>query len=83
MKILAIETSCDETAASVLEIKGNNFSILSNVVSSQVKTHAKYGGVVPEVAARKHAENIIPVISEALKIPSKPPFHKGGRGDLK
>jgi N6-L-threonylcarbamoyladenine synthase len=72
MKIFAIETSCDETAASVLEIKGNNFSILSNIVSSQVKTHAKYGGVVPEVAARKHAENIMPVILESLKFIKNP-----------
>jgi len=66
MKILAIETSCDETAASVVEGKGNKLKVLSNVVSSQIEIHKKYGGVVPEVAARHHVLNIIPVIKEAL-----------------
>ncbi len=67
MKILAIETSCDETAAAVVEIKkSTDFKALSNVVSSQIKTHAKYGGVVPEVAARLHVEKIIPIIDLAL-----------------
>lgn len=67
MKILAIETSCDETAASVAEGSGTKLSILSSVVASQIKIHKKYGGVVPEVAAREHVINIIPVIDEALK----------------
>ncbi len=67
MKILAIETSCDETAASVAEGKGNKLLIISNIVSSQIKIHKKYGGVVPEVAAREHVLNIIPVIDEALR----------------
>lgn len=62
MKILAIETSCDETAAAVIE-DGN---ILSNIISSQIDIHAQYGGVVPEVAARSHIEVIIPVIEQAL-----------------
>lgn len=62
MLILAIETSCDETAAAVLRDK----KILSNVVSSQIKIHAKYGGVVPEAAARAHTEVIMPVIEKAL-----------------
>jgi len=70
MIILGIETSCDETAAAVVEIKGGlknrRFSLLSNVISSQIKLHQKYGGVVPELAARKHTENIIHVIDEAL-----------------
>ncbi|MFZ5364716.1 MAG: tRNA (adenosine(37)-N6)-threonylcarbamoyltransferase complex transferase subunit TsaD [Patescibacteria group bacterium] len=66
MKILAIESSCDETAASVVEVKAGKFIALSNVVSSQIKTHAKYGGVVPEVAARLHVEKIIPIIDKAL-----------------
>jgi N6-L-threonylcarbamoyladenine synthase len=66
MRILGIETSCDETAASVLEIKRGRFNILSNVISSQIKVHQKYGGVVPELAARKHTENIIPVIDVAV-----------------
>ena len=64
MKILGIETSCDETAASVIE---NGERILSNVVVSQIDIHAVYGGVVPEVAARSHIEAIIPVIDEAVK----------------
>lgn len=76
MKILGIETSCDETAVAVLEIKkgnlarrsfsGGGFKLLSNIVSSQIKIHAKYGGIVPEVAARKQMEMIIPVIAQAL-----------------
>lgn len=61
--ILGIETSCDETAAAVV-YKGGE--ILSNVVSSQVEFHKKYGGVVPEIASRKHLELINPVIEEAL-----------------
>lgn len=68
MIILGIETSCDETAAAVLQAdKKKGAKILSSVVSSQIKTHAKTGGVVPEVAARMHIENILPVIDAALK----------------
>ncbi len=66
MNILGIETSCDETAASVIEIKNNTIKVLSNVVSSQINIHKKYGGVVPEVAARNHIKNIIPVINKAM-----------------
>jgi len=67
MKILGIETSCDETAAAVLEIKNSYFNLLSNVISSQIKIHAKYGGIVPEVAARKQIEMIILILEQALK----------------
>ncbi len=67
MKILAIETSCDETAVAILEIKGQNYKVLANLVSSQVYIHKKYGGVVPEVAARKHLENLLPLLNQALK----------------
>lgn len=63
MLILAIETSCDETAAAVVS---DGREILSSVVSSQVAIHAEYGGVVPEIASRKHLEMISPVISQAL-----------------
>ena len=63
IKILAIETSCDETAAAVVL---NGREVLSNVISSQIKLHTVYGGVVPELASRKHTENINPVIREAL-----------------
>ncbi len=67
MNILAIETSCDETAVAILNISSNRFKLLSNVVSSQIKIHAKYGGIVPEVAARKQIEMIIPVVEQAVK----------------
>ena len=66
MIILGIETSCDETAASIVEGRGNKLTVLSNVVSSQIEIHKKYGGVVPEVAAREHVLNILPVVNEAL-----------------
>lgn len=61
--ILGIETSCDETAAAVV---ARATDVRSNVVSSQVEIHAKYGGVVPEVASRAHVETIMPVVEEAL-----------------
>ena len=62
-KILAIESSCDETAASVIE----NGKLLSNIVSTQIDVHRKYGGVMPEIASRLHAENISIVIKEAME----------------
>ncbi len=61
--ILAIESSCDETAASVVK---NGREVLSNVISSQIPIHQKFGGVVPEVASRKHVENIASVVEMAL-----------------
>lgn len=63
MKILAIESSCDETAASVVE---DGRKVLSNAVATQIEEHKLYGGVVPEIASRRHAENICGVVSEAL-----------------
>ncbi|MBX3110757.1 MAG: tRNA (adenosine(37)-N6)-threonylcarbamoyltransferase complex transferase subunit TsaD [Fimbriimonadaceae bacterium] len=66
--LLAIETSCDETAAAV--VRGR--TVLSNVVASQAEMHAKWGGVVPEAAARAHVESIIPVIDEALSSAGRP-----------
>src|SRR2546425_4042264 len=62
--ILGLETSCDETAAAVITPDGR---ILSNVVSSQADLHARYGGVVPEVASRRHLELVAPVVQEALR----------------
>jgi tRNA N6-adenosine threonylcarbamoyltransferase len=62
-RILAIETSCDETAAAVVE---DGRRILSNVVSTQAAIHARYGGVVPEIASRHHIENVVPVIARAM-----------------
>ncbi len=64
IKILAIESSCDETAAAVVV---NGREVLSNVISSQIDLHTLYGGVVPEIASRKHIENINYVIEEALQ----------------
>ncbi len=63
MSLLAIETSCDETSAAVVHQGG----VLSNVVSSQIKLHAEYGGVVPELAAREHLRNLLPVAQAALR----------------
>ena len=63
MLILGIESSCDETAASVAR---DHTEILSNVVSSQVEEHKLYGGVVPEIASRRHCENVLPVVQKAL-----------------
>ncbi len=64
MKILAIESSCDETAAAVVE---NGTTVLSNIINTQIDTHKRYGGVVPEIASRMHIENINDVIELALK----------------
>ena len=67
LTFLGIETSCDETAASVVqENTGSTAKVLSNVVSSQIKEHERFGGVVPEIAARAHIENIDFIIQEAL-----------------
>ena len=63
MRVLGIETSCDETAAAIVD---DGVTMLSNVVSSSMDLHAKFGGVVPEIAARSHIETIIPVIEEAM-----------------
>lgn len=63
--VLAIETSCDETAAAVVK---NGRYVLSNVISTQIETHKKYGGVVPEIASRMHVQDINPVIQEALDV---------------
>lgn len=63
MKTLAIESSCDETSVAILE---NGRDVLSNIIASQIDTHKKYGGVVPEIASRQHVEAINTVIKEAL-----------------
>jgi N6-L-threonylcarbamoyladenine synthase len=69
MFILGIDTSCDDTSASIVE---NGNKIISNIVSSQNEIHQKYGGIVPELASRRHIEMIIPVVDEAI--------HKAGVG---
>jgi len=63
MKVLGIETSCDETAAAVV---ADGVSILSNQIASQVEIHARYGGIVPEVASRQHILAIIPILKQAM-----------------
>ncbi|HQB76451.1 MAG TPA: tRNA (adenosine(37)-N6)-threonylcarbamoyltransferase complex transferase subunit TsaD [bacterium] len=67
MYILGIESSCDESAASVLKASGQKTEILSNVIASQINIHAQYGGVIPEIAAREHVLHILPTIDSALK----------------
>jgi N6-L-threonylcarbamoyladenine synthase len=64
VRVLAIETSCDETAAAIVD---DGRRVISSVVSSQVELHARYGGVVPELASRAHIELIVPIITEALE----------------
>ncbi len=64
MYFLAIETSCDETAAAVFT---DEPAILSNIIASQTDLHARFGGVVPEVAARAHLQRLLPIIDEALR----------------
>ena len=70
MKILAIETSCDETAIAIIEATGSvkkpSFKVLSNIISSQVKIHEKFGGVVPNLAKREHQKNLVPVLKKSL-----------------
>jgi len=68
MKILSIETSCDDTGIAVLETSNSgDFKVLSNIVSSQIKIHKKYGGVFPAMAKREHQKNLVPVLISALK----------------
>src|SRR5687768_13746003 len=63
MLVLCLESTCDETAAAVVE---DGRRVLSNVVATQVELHARYRGVVPEIASRAHIENILPVVQESL-----------------
>ena len=65
MLVLGIETSCDETAAAVVK---EGTTMAASVVASQIEVHRRYGGVVPELASRKHIEAIVPVVDEALNI---------------
>src|SRR6185295_4421665 len=63
MLVLGIETSCDETAAAVVR---DGREILSSVIASQIETHKRFGGVVPEIASREHLDKIVPIVNEAL-----------------
>ncbi|MBI2439183.1 MAG: tRNA (adenosine(37)-N6)-threonylcarbamoyltransferase complex transferase subunit TsaD [Candidatus Moranbacteria bacterium] len=67
MNILSLETSCDETAAAIIKWQDNIASVVVNTVSSQASLHAKWGGVVPDLASREHIKNIVPVIEETLE----------------
>ncbi|MBM4139990.1 MAG: tRNA (adenosine(37)-N6)-threonylcarbamoyltransferase complex transferase subunit TsaD [Nitrospira sp.] len=67
MLVLGIDTSCDDTSASIVE---NATRIISNIISNQTDIHKKYGGIVPELASRRHIEMILPVVDEALKTAS-------------
>jgi len=67
MIILGIETSCDDTGIALIEINKNDCRILSNIVSSQIKIHAPYGGIVPNLASRAHLKNIKPCLTKALQ----------------
>lgn len=67
MRILAIETSCDETAGAIIEIAGTETKLLTNVVASQIDVHSKYGGVIPDLAARMHTEALPVVLKEATQ----------------
>ena len=75
MKILGIETSCDDTAMAIVEVSAESnsarYDVLSNVISGQVEIHAKYGGVVPTLAAREHAKNFTPVLQRTLEEANK------------
>lgn len=65
MLILGIDTSCDDTSAAVIAVD-DNITVLSDIVSSQAEIHKRYGGIVPELASRRHIENIVPVVEETL-----------------
>ena len=68
MKVLAFESSCDETSVAVVEYENDSFTVKSNIVASQIETHRLYGGVVPEIASRAHAEVISKITYEALAV---------------
>lgn len=72
MRILGIESSCDDTSVALIEIDEKNLTVLAEKTASQIDIHAKFGGVIPEIAGRLHAEYITPVIEEVLKNQEKP-----------
>src|SRR3989338_11420575 len=67
MKILAIETSCDETAIELVEEKGDRIKILKNLVASQIKVHQPFGGIVPNLAKREHLKNL-PILFKKIAV---------------
>jgi N6-L-threonylcarbamoyladenine synthase len=83
MRILAIETSCDETAISLIEVNKNEFKILGNEISSQIALHTQYGGVFPMMAKREHGKNIIHVLEKVLKEAKMYSINKKAQSDKK
>lgn len=67
MKILAVETSCDDTGIAIVNISNEGFSVLANLVSSQTEVHSPFGGVVPSLTKREHQKNIVPLLEQAIK----------------
>ncbi len=87
MKILAIETSCDDTGIAILEASDKSgFRVLSNIVSSQIEVHKKYGGVYPAMAKREHQKNLVPTFITALKaaqmLSGRASPQRGGKLDI-
>lgn len=72
MKILGIETSCDDTSVALVNITDEKISVLAQTTASQIDIHKKYGGVIPEIAARSHTENIMPVVEHVMQNQEKP-----------
>lgn len=72
MTILAIETSCDETALAIVKKEGENYSVLADAMLSQIKIHEEWGGVVPNLAKREHAKNLLPLLKKVLEESSLP-----------
>ncbi|MFZ2978709.1 MAG: hypothetical protein WA057_03500, partial [Candidatus Magasanikiibacteriota bacterium] len=66
MRILSIESSCDDTSVALVKADQSGFEILAELTASQIEIHKKYGGVVPEIAGRMHAEKILPLVEEVL-----------------
>lgn len=80
MRILGIETSCDETGVCIIEVENNQLTVLGNQLYSQVKLHEQYGGVFPMMAKREHAKNLVPLLEKCLEEAGllPPPFLGGG-----
>jgi N6-L-threonylcarbamoyladenine synthase len=80
MRILSIESTCDDTAVNLLQADQNGFEIIQEKKASQIEVHKKYGGVVPEIAGRKHAEKIVPTIESVMQNQEKPDVIAVSRG---
>ena len=83
MIILAIETSCDETAISILDCEKDTVDVLAHEINSQIELHKEFGGVYPNLARREHGKNCVPVLEHALKISKLPSENFVVTDDLK